>query len=310
MTINWYPGHMHKATREIRQLLPDIDIIIEIIDARIPYSSQNPVISRIGADKANIKLLNKSDLADPAITALWVEHFNRIKQTRAMAVSNTQPDRIKNLPALCRKLAPHKAEKAQPIQALITGIPNVGKSTLINLLAGRTVAKTGNEPAVTRAQQRIKIADDLMLHDSPGILWPKIDNQNSAYRLAATGAIKDTAISYDDIAFYTAEYLLQAYPDRLRQRYQLDTLPDTELALLEAIGARRGCLAGGGRVDLDKVSRLLLMELRQGLLGPVSLETPDMADQEEKQVKEMLAQKAAEKEAKKKARKQQFKKRR
>ncbi|HEY9034087.1 MAG TPA: ribosome biogenesis GTPase YlqF [Pseudomonadales bacterium] len=309
MSINWFPGHMHKATREMRKLLPDIDIVIEVLDARIPYSSQNPVIGQIGRDKLNIKLLNKSDLADPAVTEQWLDYFNGINNTGAMAISCLKADKIPAIAALCRKLARRNSDSLQPITALIAGIPNVGKSTLINLLAGRAIAKTGNEPAVTRAQQRIRIADDLVLFDSPGILWPRFDNQNSACRLAATGAIKDTAISYDDIAFFTAEYLLHAYPDALQQRYQLAQLPASELELLEMIGRRRGCLASGGRVDLEKTGRLLLMEMRSGQLGAISLETPSLMHRELQQVSEQLAQKAAEKEARKALRQQKARKR-
>ena len=307
MNINWFPGHMHKATKEIRKLLPGIDIIIEVLDARLPYSSQNPVIAQFSREKANIKLLNKSDLADPETTAQWITHFNSIDNTRALAVSIHEPDSIHQLLSLCRKLAADKKDSPQGIHALITGIPNVGKSSIINLLAGRMIAKTGNEPAVTKAQQRIKIADDLTLHDSPGILWSRFDNQNSAYRLAASGAIKDTAISHDDIAFFTADYLLNNYPQALMTRYKLDSLPETELEFLETIGRQRGCLGGGGLVDLDKIGRLLINELRGGILGRISMETPAMAIQEQKDTEILLAKKAEEKAAKKAQRKKQFK---
>jgi len=160
------------------------------------------------------------------------------------------------------------------------GIPNVGKSSLINILTGKTIAKTGNEPAVTKNQQRIKLADDIVLFDTPGVLWPKIENQNSMYRLASSGAIKDTAFEYDDIAFYVAEYLLSAYPENLLQRYNLADLPQNELDVIEAIGRKRGCLKGGGRIDLDKASKILLTELRAGKIGRISLETPALIEQE------------------------------
>lgn len=298
MSINWYPGHMHKATGEIRKLLPTIDIIIEVLDARIPYSSQNPVIAQFAQGKPQIKLLNKSDLADPNITEQWIQHFNQVANTRAIAIHQQQFDRIGNIVDLCLKLAPPRSE-LRPSEALITGIPNVGKSTLINQWAGRSIAKTGNEPAVTKMQQRIRISDQLALIHTPGILWPKLENQNSAYRLAATGAIKDTAISYDDIAFFTVDFLQKNYPDALMQRYQLTELASNELGILEQIGRVRGCLIAGGLVDLNKVGKLLLTDLRSGKISLISLETPTIAIKEAEQVALLLQQKADEKAAKK-----------
>jgi ribosome biogenesis GTPase A len=164
---------------------------------------------------------------------------------------------------------------------MVAGIPNVGKSTLINALAGRKIAKTGNEPAITKGQQRIKLGQGIMLLDTPGILWPKIENENSGYRLAASGAIKDTAMGIEDVAFYLADYLIKRYPVALRDRYDLTSVPDTELELLELLGARRGCLSAGGRVDLEKASAILVNEFRAGMLGAITLETPDMILEEE-----------------------------
>lgn len=186
---------------------------------------------------------------------------------------------------------------------MIMGIPNVGKSTIINTLAGRTIAKTGNEPAVTKAQQRINLGNGIVLSDTPGILWPKVDNEASSYRLAVTGAIKDTAMEYDDVAMFAAEYFLAAYPQAIQERYKIDELPATDIELLEEIGAKRGAKRAGGRVDLHKVSELLLHEFRSGKIGLLSLETPAMAEQEKAEVARILAEKAAEKEARKAAEK-------
>lgn len=180
------------------------------------------------------------------------------------------------------------------------GIPNVGKSTIINTLAGRTIAKTGNEPAVTKTQQRINLRNGIVLSDTPGILWPKVDNDKSSYRLAVTGAIKDTAMDYEDVAMFAAEYFLAAYPEAIAQRYQLDSLPDTDIELLEAIGRKRGAMRPGGRIDLHKASELVLHEFRSGKMGLLSLETPAMAEVEKVEVEKIMA----EKEAKKKARKE------
>jgi len=185
----------------------------------------------------------------------------------------------------------------------IIGRPNVGKSTLINSIAGKTIAKTGNEPAITKGQQRISLGNKITLLDTPGILWPKIHNENSGYRLALTGAIKSTAMDSDDVAFFASDYLLKHYAERLMERYQFSTLPETEMEFLEQLGAKRGCLRAGGHVDLEKVSALLLNELRSGKLGPLSFETPAMVDVEKAEVEVMKAEKAALKEQKRKERK-------
>lgn len=309
MAINWFPGHMHKATGEIRKLLPQLNVIIEVLDARIPYSSQNPVIRQFSREKHHIKLLNKSDLADPIQTQLWLDHFNRADNTIALAVNQHQSQDIKRLHELCLQLVPRKEDDIKPLQALITGIPNVGKSTIINILADRIIAKTGNEPAVTKAQQRIKISDQVALIDTPGILWPKFDNQHNAYRLAVTGAIKDTAISYDDIAFYAADSLIKHYPELLKQRYKLDTLPDTELEFLDTIGTQRGCLAAGGIVDLNKIGKIFINEFRAGTIGAITLESPAMMQIEELETAKLIEKKKAEKEAKKAARQAKRRKR-
>ncbi len=298
MALHWYPGHMHKANKEMAEVLPKIDLIIELLDARIPYSSENPAIKRLRANKPCIKILSKSDLADPAITALWQTHFEQDRSVRTLVTNLLQTDKSKLVTDLCRKLVPGKANSPKDILAMITGIPNVGKSTLINALAGRSVAKTGNEPAITKGQQRIKLHNGITLLDTPGILWPKIHNENSSYRLATTGAIKSTAMDSADVAFFASGYLLNQYPEQLRERYQFGTLPDTEVEFLEQLGAKRGCLRGGGQVDYEKVSALLLNELRSGKLGQISLETPAMAEKEKFDVEEMLAEKAALKEQK------------
>jgi ribosome biogenesis GTPase A len=179
------------------------------------------------------------------------------------------------------------------------GIPNVGKSTLINILAGRMIAKTGNEPAITKMQQRIALGNGIVLLDTPGVLWPNVENRNSGYRLATTGAIKDTAINHEQIAFFAAEYLLQHYPDLLKTRFQLEQLPDTEQQLLAAIGKSRGCLRAGGLVDMDRVAKILLAELRAGMIGRISLETPAMMEQELIELAVIREQKAAKKKARK-----------
>lgn len=311
MSINWFPGHMHKAILEIKKTLPTIDVIIEVLDARIPYSSENPVIAKLRGEASDnpkplIKLLNKSDLADPDITQAWVDAFERERGVKALAVSTQQPERIRALADLCRKLAPAAASGVGALNALIIGIPNVGKSTIINTLAGRTIAKTGNEPAITKGQQVINLHNGIMLVDTPGILWPKIDNENSGYRLAVTGAIKNTAMNYDDVAFFAIDYFLKNYPELLKLRFKLAALPATEVEFLEIVGRQRGCLSAGNVVNIEQISRIVLTEFRDGVLGRISLETPAMAEREKVVVQQMIDKKNAELAEKKAQRKHRF----
>ncbi|RJG42145.1 ribosome biogenesis GTPase YlqF [Motilimonas pumila] len=303
MAVHWYPGHMHKAQREMREAMPNIDLIIEVIDARIPYSSENPLIADVRGNKPYIKILNKSDLADPAITQQWLDYYNQQDNVTAVALTTQEPEQVKGILDLCRQALPEKEQSLSNIRAMIMGIPNVGKSTTINILAGRIIAKTGNEPAVTKAQQRINLKNGIVLHDTPGILWPKVENDNSSYRLATTGAIKDTAMEYEDVAFYAAEYLIQAYPDLLKQRYQLDEVPATEIELLEAIANKRGAKRAGGRADLHKVSEILLHEVRSAALGRISMETPAMIEEEMVEVEAKMALRAEKKQNQKKKKK-------
>ncbi|WP_125783443.1 ribosome biogenesis GTPase YlqF [Pseudoalteromonas rubra] len=304
--IQWFPGHMNKARNEIKEIMPQMDVIIEVLDARIPYSSENPMVAQLRGDKPVIKILNKADLADPELTQAWMEYFEREDGVKTLAFGHDKGNEVQRINALCKKLAPQKVGQDKQLKAMIMGIPNVGKSTLINILAGRVVAKTGNEPAVTKAQQRIKLEDGIMLYDTPGMLWPKVENENSGYRLAATGAIRDTAINYEEVASYTAEYLLQAYPQLLQARYKIDELPDCDWTFIEMAGRKRGCIRGGNQVDTHKMSEILINELRDAVIGRITMETPQMRDEEE----EMVAQLRQAAEAKKAAKEEEKRQRR
>lgn len=299
--IQWFPGHMHKASKEFKKILPQVDLVVEVLDARLPGSSTNPMLERLRRNKPCIKLLNKSDLADKARIAEWVETLERDNLVETL-ICSAADNAIAGLPALCRKLVPRRDNRSAMIYAMIAGIPNVGKSTLINRLAGRRIAKTGNEAASTRMQQRIEISPELTLIDTPGMLWPNIENENSGYRLAATGAIRDTALDLQAVASFIAEFLLKTYPERSLRRYDIDLMPRSDFEFLEAIGRKRGCIVSGGGVDLEKVARLLINELRNGDLGEICLETPTEFADEMERVAAIRKQKAAAKEARKEKR--------
>lgn len=281
MAVHWYPGHMHKARKQIKEAMPQIDLVIEVMDARLPFSSENPLVSELRGHRPCIKILNKSDLADPNVTQSWISYLEQEKGVKAQALMASEKSQVRKLPDLCRKMLPDRNRVSKPIRTMIMGIPNVGKSTLINSLAGKVIAKTGDEPAVTRHQQRIELGNGIILSDTPGILWPKFENVNSGYRLAITGAVKNTAIEYEDVALYAAEYLLRSYSDLLVERYKLKELPATDVELLDMIGRKRGCLRAGGVVDMHKASEILINDIRTGALGRMSLETPDMICQEQ-----------------------------
>lgn len=299
MAINWFPGHMYKAQKEIKEILPQIDVVIEVCDARLPFSSENPMITAILGDKPLIKILNKSDLADEEKTNYWLEYLKSQQNVDAIALTTNNPGIAKNIPALIRKMIPSKDQQGKQINAMIMGIPNVGKSTLINTLVGKAKAKVGNEPAVTKGQQRIRLEDGLYLYDTPGMLWPKIINENSGYRLAITSAVKDTAFEHDDIAFFAAQYLIKEYPERLTERYKLDPVPVTEIEVIEAIGRLRGCVRSGGVVDLYKASTILINEIRDKTLGCITFETPEMIEQEQNYFDQLEKNKIEEREARK-----------
>ena len=303
MAINWFPGHMHKARKEIREIMPQIDLIIEVLDARIPFSSENPLADSLRGDKPCIKILNKSDLADRGVSAGWQESLEKERGVKTITTSSDNPGNSKQIMQLVKSICSYKEGQPKAIKAMITGIPNVGKSTLINILADRIIAKTGNEPAVTKSQQRINLGSGIILFDTPGVLWPKLENPHSIYRLASSGAVKNTAMEYDDVGFFAADYLIKAYPEVMKERYKLEELPDTEIEFLEAAAKTRGAIQAGGRVNLHKICEILLKELQSGKLGRITLETPEMLEVE----KEEMALEAAKKAEAKAKRKAKFK---
>jgi ribosome biogenesis GTPase A len=286
MTIQWFPGHMAKARRQIEEKLKLLDLVIELVDARIPVASRNPMIDEILKQKPRLVLLNKSDLADPAITEQWVHYFAEQK-LEALPVDSSTGHRVQEIVGRSQKMLREKLDRQirkgmnpRPLRALIVGIPNVGKSTLINRMAGRKIAATGDKPGVTKAQQWIKVGTEMELLDTPGILWPKFEDPEVGLKLAATGAIKEEIISIEEVAFYATKFLISHYADALKQRFELDELPDPQgevepvVEVMESIGRKRGCLQSGGIVNLEKASGVILRDMRSGAIGRITMERP------------------------------------
>jgi ribosome biogenesis GTPase A len=274
MKIEWYPGHMAKARRQIAEVMTKIDVVIEVLDARLPLSSANPMLEKLRAGKPCIKVLNKSDLADPGVTSSWVKYFDRMEGVRAIPIEARKRSTTNQITTLCRRLAPHRGVPGKTLRAMVIGIPNVGKSTLINTLVGKKITRVGDKPAITTCPQQVDLRNGIHLADTPGLLWPDIRNQQSAYRLAASGAIGEGGMDYLGVALFAAEYLRKHYPEQLAKRYQLSELPVDPTSLLEEVGRKRGCLIAGGNVDQLRAAELLLRELRAGMIGRVSLESP------------------------------------
>lgn len=278
MIINWYPGHMAKAKRLIEENLKVIDVVIELVDARIPWSSSNPMISKLIGQKPSVLVLNKADLADPAALKEWTQYYKN--QGRMVLTLNSRDGKgVKNLVALVRQLAAPKLArwkarglKTRSVRTIILGIPNVGKSTLINKLARRNAAKTADKPGETKGKQWVHLGGQLDLLDTPGVLWPKLENQTSAYRLAATGAISDTVFDMETVITSLVTELSQYYPDEMKSRFKQDSLDMKPLELIEQIGRVRGCLVAGGVVDMEKTYKLILKEYREGKIGAISLD--------------------------------------
>lgn len=283
MNIQWYPGHMAKAKRKILEDLKLVDIVIELLDARIPMSSRNPEVDDIVGNKKRIIVLNKSDMSDPSVNKQWVEYFNR-ENTRVILANSITGSGLKDVLAASRQLMKEKIERlkskgllVKTTRAIIIGIPNVGKSTFINKLAGKNVAQTGDRPGVTKSKQWIKVSQELELLDTPGILWPKFEDEKVGLYLAFTGAIKDEILDVNELAVKLVEVLMTRFRENLKNRYKLNEIPEEADAhtLLEIIGRKRGFLVSGGVVDLQRTSIMLLDEFRGGKIGNISLETPE-----------------------------------
>ena len=276
MTIQWFPGHMHATKKALVKRLPDIDVVIEMLDARLPGSSANPLLAELTQGKPALKLLNKQDLADPDSTALWLAHYQAMSGTNALAMDAAgAKGAVQQLVKACRALVPSRGGMVKPVRVLICGIPNVGKSTLINTLMDKRAAKTGDEPGITKTEQQISLAADFTLFDTPGMLWPRIVVQQSGYHLAASGGIGRNAYDEEEVALALLASVRERYADRLQARYKLADLSGIkDEALLAELGRKRGGLLPGGQVNLQKAAEIALHDFRSGAWGRITLETP------------------------------------
>jgi len=281
MTIQWFPGHMAKARREVTEKLKLVDIIFELIDARLPLSSRNPMIDEVINQKPRLLILNKSDMADEQETRKWVDYFAQ-RGHKAVAINSLEGKGLQLVTKAAQEILKEKFErmkargmKPRAIRAMIVGIPNVGKSTLINRLAKKNIAKTGNTPGVTKAQQWIKVGKELELLDTPGILWPKFEDQEVGYKLALTGAIKDTITNMEDLAVYGLRFLSIHYPKRMEERYGFEFLHEDLVETFDHIGKLRRVFGQGGEIDYDQVAQLIVRDIRGLQLGKLTFDFVD-----------------------------------
>lgn len=282
--INWYPGHMTKARRQIEADMKLVDLVIELVDARIPYSSKNPDIERLSKGKSRVLILNKADLADEKITKGWKEYyaskgyFVALLDSRINNGMKGVSDLIQNA---CREKIERDRKKGivgRPVRAMILGIPNVGKSTFINSFCKKSIAKTGNKPGVTKGKQWIKLNKEVELLDTPGILWPKFEDRNVGLRLAQTGSINDDILQIEELAAELIKYLRSEYAGCIKKKYDVDETGDNVL-ILENIAVKKGCMKKGGEKDTERAANMLIDDFRAGKLGRISLETPDTKEE-------------------------------
>ena len=299
MAIQWFPGHMHLTRKAIGERIKEIDVVIEMLDARLPGSSANPMLAELIKGKPALKVLSKQDLADPERTALWLAHYNALPGVKAIGLDTSMRSPAKALMDACHALAPLRGSMVKPMRVLICGIPNVGKSTLINTLKGQRATKTGDEAGITKTEQRITLADGFYLFDTPGVLWPRIIVEQSGFNLAASGAIGVNAFDEEVVALELLNYLIPNYPQALHERYKLDVQGLSDEQALNAIGQHRGAVQSGGRINTTKAANIVIQDFRANALGRITLETPDEFAQWLKQGKQADAERALRKKASK-----------
>lgn len=285
MSIQWFPGHMTSARKKAGETLAVADVVVEVLDARLPAASSNPMIHELRnfRQRPCLKLLNKADMADPAATQAWLKYFSAQPGVKAVAISAKKAGDVAKIPSLAQQLAPHRNDAVKPLRLMIMGIPNVGKSTLMNTLVKKKVAAVGDQPAVTKSQQRIDISSRLTIYDTPGMLWPKIEHPIDGLMMAASHAVGVNAYIDEEVATFLASFLLEQYPGLVKARYGVAPESLDGVGLIEAVAKKRGCLlrGGGGALDLEKAAAVLLTDYRSGALGRISLETPSLRAERE-----------------------------
>lgn len=276
MSIQWYPGHMNAAKKKAAEQMENTDLVIEVLDARLPEASCNPMVEelRLFRQRPCLKILNKVDLADPVATAAWSAWYDAQEGVTAYPMTTKKPADVARIPELCVSLAPHRGVPTKPLRIMIMGIPNVGKSTLMNALLKKKVAKVGDEPAVTKIQQKLYLGKNIILVDTPGMLWPKIALASDGLMLAASHAVGSNALIEEEVAVFLAEVLLEQYPHLLVARYGFNLDGMDPIAVVEGVAARRGFRIKGGDLDFEKGAHTFLQDYRTGTLGRISLETP------------------------------------
>lgn len=276
MSIQWFPGHMTSARKKAAETMANVDVVIEVLDARLPEASSNPMIHELRKFRQRpcLKLLNKTDLADPEVTKAWLAFFNAQPGVKAVAMSAKKAGDVARIPSLCQSLAPHRNDNIKPLRMMIMGIPNVGKSTLMNSLVKKKVAAVGDEPAVTKSQQKIELSLRHILIDTPGMMWPKIEHDSDGFMLAASHAIGRNAVIDEEVAVELGKILLSRYPAQVAARYKVNPAELDAPGLVEEIAQRRACRLKGGGWDLEKAAMIFLTDYRSGALGRISLETP------------------------------------
>ena len=276
MAIQWFPGHMTSARKKAAETMASIDVVIEVVDARLPEASTNPMVRelRLHRQRPCLKVLNKADLADPQATRAWIEHYNRQAGVKAVSITSKNAGEVARLPRLCQSLAPHRNDNVKPLRMMIMGIPNVGKSTLMNALVGRKIAKVGDEPAVTKSQQMYMLDVRHQITDTPGLMWPKIEHDSDGMMLAASHAIGRNAVIDEEVAVFLSGLLLARYPQLITARYGFSVDGKDAVAVVEGVAKRRALIVRGGGYDFEKASSVLLQDYRDGKLGRISLETP------------------------------------
>ena len=277
MSIQWFPGHMVAAQKKAAETMEFTDVVIEVLDARAPAASQNPMVKELGAarQRAHLKILNKSDLADPKVTDQWIQYFNKIPKTKAIAISCKKANEPKKILSLCMALAPHRGTPLKPLRMMIMGVPNVGKSTLMNAILNKRIAKVGDEPAITKQQQRHQINDHMILVDTPGMMWPRIEHEHDGYLLATNNNIGKNAYNEEDVAIELGAILLEQYPELLKTRYEVKELTFDSIELLEFIAKKKNFPLRNYLPDIEKAAIILLNDYRQGYLGKISIESPE-----------------------------------